>query len=176
VDRQTRNAIFELLTTSLRSIARGDPLCLAFGPGVCETHWTLNIMKNELFEDFLTTGGGRNCERLVTNKYRTPQQLFEIVHAAVAEAIPHLDEGQRYETSDFFDEEKWCKSFFEGEQHAAGMCLAYLVRNGAVPLIERRTRSGAGTHQYMLPVVYKAGVGALPPLPSNLCATNAVRG
>lgn len=129
-------------------------------------------MKNELFEDFLTTGGGRNCERLVINKYRTPQQLFELVHAAVAEAIPHLDEGQVYETSDFIDEETWCKDFFDGETHAAGMCLAYLVRNGVVPLVERRTRSGRRTGEYMLPVVYKAGVGALPPLPGGHSSIN----
>ena len=116
-------------------------------------------MKNKLFEDFSLTPSGRRCARLVRNKFRTPQQLFEIVQGAVTEVVPYLDEGQRYTTEDLCGPDMWA-SFFQGEQKAAGMCLAYLESVGEVSLDLCRATARGGKKYYMLPVAPKASCDA----------------
>lgn len=72
------------------------------------------------------------------------------VRQAVMEVIPHLTPRKRYTAEELCGPDLW-DSWVPGEQISAGICLAYLVRNGTVPLVMHITRSGKGTKKYFLP-------------------------
>ena len=82
--------------------------------------------------------------------------MWDTVHSEVAWALPHLMEGGKYTTEQLCGPDMWAP-WFTVEHRIAGMCVAYLVKVGAIPLVLHLTRSGKGKKRYCLPSM-KAGV------------------
>ena len=118
-------------------------------------------MKPNNFESFSKTSAGR-CSATFSRKFSTIplKQLWDTVHSEVAWALPHLMEGGKYTTEHLIDPGIW-SGWLTVEHRIAGMCLAYQVKVGAIPLKQRFTQSGKGTKRYRLPFV-KAGAASLP--------------
>lgn len=118
-------------------------------------------MKTGTFKEFSKTSAGRGSETL-SKKYNTipPMQVWDAVHSEVVMALPHLMEGGKYTTGQLCGPEIW-SPWNRLERRVAGMCLAYLVKVRAIPLVLHLTPSGKGNRRYRLPYV-KAGVATLP--------------
>ena len=118
-------------------------------------------MKTNNFEAFSKTSAGR-CSATLSRKFSTTpsKQLWDTVHSEVVWALPYLIEGGRYTTEQLCDPEIW-SPWLTVERRIAGMCLAYLVKVGAIPLVLHLTPSRKGKKRYQLPCV-KAGVATLP--------------
>ena len=104
-------------------------------------------MKTEEFADFAGTSGGRRAATLLASHAVKPQQIFAKVHAEVFQILPYLEEGVRYLTKNVLDPDIWAE-WTTAEKRVAGMCLAYMVRTGAVPLYRHFTPSGKGPAKY----------------------------
>ena len=118
-------------------------------------------MKTNIFEAFSKTSSGRRASTLLATHAHTPAQLFNAIRTDVVAAIPRLIEGKKYSTEKLCSQDTW-SPLYKAERRVAGMCLAFLVKVGAIPLTLHRTRSGKGTKSYQLPFV-KAGVVVLLP-------------
>lgn len=125
-----------------------------------ERRWEGNLMQARHFEEFAKTPAGRRAAGLLKACAITPKQLLYTVFFETVFALPYLMEGEKYTTEQFCGPEKW-SPLRKAERRVAGMCLAYLVKVGAIPLTLHRTRNGEGTKRYQLPV--KAGVAPLAP-------------
>jgi hypothetical protein len=104
-------------------------------------------MKTKDYADFAGTSSGRRAETLLLTHKVSPGQIFATVLAEVTQAVPHLEDGAKYTSEKICDPDIWSK-WSLAERRVAGMCLAYLVRNRAVPLYRHYTLSGKGTARY----------------------------
>lgn len=100
--------------------------------------------------EFEESASGRRVRQVLGNSNAPPEALLRTVRQAVMEVIPYLAPGKRYTAEELCGPDLW-DAWAPGEQISAGICLAYLVRNGAVPLVMHITRSGKGTKKYFLP-------------------------
>jgi hypothetical protein len=118
-------------------------------------------MKTNNFEAFSKTSAGR-CSATLSKKFSTipPKKLWDAVHSEAVFALPHLMEGGKYTTEQLCGPEIW-SPWLTVERRIAGMCLAYLVKVGAIPLVLHLTPSGNGMKRYQRPL--KAGVAPLDP-------------
>lgn len=117
-------------------------------------------MQARLLEEFAKTPAGRRAASLLATHTNTTAQLLYAVFFETAFALPYLMEGEKYTTEQFCGPDKW-SPLHKAERRVAGMCLAYLVNVGAIPLTRHLTPSGNGTKRYLLPV--KVGAAPLPP-------------
>ena len=113
-------------------------------------------MKTTIFEPFSKTSSGRRAATLLTNHAHTPAQLFNAVRREVTAALPRLIEDKNYTTEELCSPDTWSPLSI-AEKRVAGMCMAYLVKVGAIRLSVHRTRSGKGKKRYCLRSM-KAGV------------------
>ena len=118
-------------------------------------------MKTNNFEAFSKTSAGR-CSATFSKNFSTipTKQLWHAVLSEAIFALPFLIEGGRYTAEQLCDQEIWLP-WLTVERRIAGMCLAYLVKVGAIPLVLHITPSGKGTKSYSLPSM-KACVATLP--------------
>ena len=104
-------------------------------------------MKNNDFEDFARTSAGRRAATLLFTHEVKPEQIFAMVLAEVTQILPELHECGRYTTENLCGSDTWDR-WFKAEGSVAGMCLAYMVRNGMVALFKHLTPSGKGKAKY----------------------------
>lgn len=104
-------------------------------------------MNTNEFEDFARTSSGRCAATLLVGHAVKPDQIYARVCADVSQILPHLEEGGRYLTKNVLDPDIW-SAWTTAEKRVAGMCLAHMVRNGAVPLYRHLTPSGRGPAKY----------------------------
>lgn len=118
-------------------------------------------MKASIFEAFSKTSAGRRSATLLKKYSVNPlKQLWDAVHSEAVWALPHLMEGSKYTTEQLCGPDIW-SPWCTVERRVAGMCLAYLVKVGAIPLVLHLTPSGTSNKSYRLPSM-KAGVATLP--------------
>jgi hypothetical protein len=117
--------------------------------------WSSNILKaidmstiNQL--EFEKSASGRRVRQVLGNRRAPPEGLLNIVRQAVMEVVPYLAPRKRYTAEELCGPDLW-DAWAPGLQISAGICLAYLVRNGTVPLVMHTTPSGKGTKKYFLP-------------------------
>lgn len=110
-----------------------------------------------IFQTFSKTSAGR-CAATLSKNYNTiaPKQVWDAVHSEAVMALLHLKEGGKYTTEQICGPGIW-SPWFTVERRVAGMCLAYLIKVGAIPLVLHLTPSGKGKKRYCLPST-KAGV------------------
>lgn len=82
-----------------------------------------------------------------TTQQRTPTTLEQLVRDVVTEALPHLEYGIDYTTSQILPAELWA-SLKVGAHISIGQTLSRLVERGRVPLV--RT-----SPPYKMPVTYQ---------------------
>ena len=118
-------------------------------------------MKTNNFEAFSKTSAGR-CSATLAKRFSTlpPKQLWNAVYSAAAMPVPQLKEGSKYTTEQLCSLDIW-SPLLTVERRIAGMCLAYMVKVGAVPLRLHLTPSGKGKKRYFLPTM-KVSVATLP--------------
>jgi hypothetical protein len=81
-----------------------------------------------------TSRGSRVYAMLATHGIAVERFMAEI-HAKVLEDLPGLTPGGRYLTEDLCGPELWARFRTDGVRRCAGMCLAYLIEIGALPLV-----------------------------------------
>ena len=93
----------------------------------------------ELTTDPLTT-----VRVVLSDGYSISGDFLSAVQAQVCEALPYLEPGSTYTADELCGAEFWT-DLSPGEQRNAGRCLAYLVAQGALPLVRV-----PGKHEYPL--------------------------
>ena len=105
-------------------------------------------MNDQFFDSFTTTSAGRRSATLAERHNTMLQALYVEVKAKATESEPHMIDGDKYTLAQMYGQEGWAGRGL-GLRIAAGMCLSYLVRVKAVPLIAHTTRSGKGKRHYL---------------------------
>jgi hypothetical protein len=108
-------------------------------------------MTNFQYATFVASPAGARAAGLLRT-HRTPLlAMFEVVRLEVTDNLPGLIEGGLYSTEQLVGPEVWAAWPFYGQRRAGGMCLAFLVDIGAIPLELHKTLSGKGPKRYKLP-------------------------
>lgn len=108
-------------------------------------------MKNLNFEIFIASAGGKRAAGLLRTHRTSLRAMFETVYFEVADNLPGLIDGGLYTTEQLVGPDVWASWPYVGQSRAAGMCLAFLVDIGAIPLEVHKTMSGKGPMHYKLP-------------------------
>jgi hypothetical protein len=107
-------------------------------------------MTNWLFARFARTGSGRRADTLLREHPWTPKEIFDEVQSTTTVVLPLLDSNAAYSCKMLFGSDSWSQ-WLTAEGRVAGMCLAFLVRTGAIELVPHMTRSGKWSGKYCLP-------------------------
>jgi hypothetical protein len=114
------------------------------------THGTFNMKNSNLFESFIDSPAGRRATTLMLSHTRSVQDIFEEVQREAVLDVASLILGCKYTTQQLSNPVTWA-DWFTAERRVAGMCLAFLVREKVIGLVQHQTRSGKGTKRYCLP-------------------------
>jgi hypothetical protein len=104
-------------------------------------------MYSDLFEEFENSWSGRRCATLLEHGIHKPRQMFDDVYAAVTNALPRMVDRVNYTASQLCGPEFWA-GLHKNDKSAAGMCLAFMVRESMIQLTMHRTPSGGGKRKY----------------------------
>jgi hypothetical protein len=97
--------------------------------------------------EFFTTYRGKRCVSSY-GEVRTTAML-ELVFTCVVSELPTLDGTKKYKARQLCNEGIWLR-LSHAEISCAGLCLAYLVDGGALPLRRHDTPSGKGPRTYWI--------------------------
>ncbi len=104
------------------------------------------------FANFEASAGGRRAAGLLRRHGTSLRAMYEAVYAEVTDNVPGLIEGGLYLTEQLCSPDLWGSWPFAGQRRAAGMCLAFLVKNDLISLEVHQTMSGKGPTRYKLPL------------------------
>jgi len=104
----------------------------------------------QLADRFKVTPGGVRAKALLTTHNIATGDLMHIVLEEIAERIPALRAGVLYKSKQLCGQELWSAFIYDGIRRAVGMCVAYLVNSGALPLKLHVTKSGKGPKRYLM--------------------------
>jgi hypothetical protein len=110
-------------------------------------------MKNTThFKDFEASHSGRMAFGRLRTHRTDLVKMFITILQTVSANIDGLIPGQKYKASELCGGDAWSEWHFQGQRVAAGMCLSFLVRAGALQLVLHKTKSGSGSKRYFVPI------------------------
>lgn len=104
-----------------------------------------------LLNKFETSPAGRRAGTLLANhKTSLPGMLSNILNV-IQDGVPGMIPEKRYTAAQLCGQTIWNAWPFKGQKCAAGMCLLFLVKAGALTLELHITKSGKGSKRYYVP-------------------------
>jgi hypothetical protein len=109
-------------------------------------------MTISLYERYRESAGGHRATGLLERHRESLPDMFEVVFHYVEATIPSLVPEKRYTAEQLCGPELWAMWPHFGQRCSAGLCLAFCVEVGALPLEKHETKSGSGTNRYFVPL------------------------
>lgn len=109
-------------------------------------------MNASIFLQFEQSYGGRRAAGLLAKHQTDMRWMFSEMFSVARAAMSRLTPGRRYTAADICGPDLWSVWCFKGQKYAAGMCMKFLVKVGALQLELHKTKSGRGTTTYYVPM------------------------